>query len=305
MLVYDTEVPSIDISSPINNSYQTENVNITWNGRDVLSGIAYYVINIDGNFERNVSAETNSLVLNGLPDGSHMVSAKAVDKAGNFNQTSVTFIVDTILPFVVAHSPVGDEVAVDAILNVTFSEPIDQTSVVIFNGINGTYTWNGNTVTFIPASSLAYGTSYMVQVIGKDLAGNVVTYYWNFTTASGGRISGIITDTNGNPIANATITLGSGLSTITDSSGRFSFDNVTAGSYNLSVTKEGYQTTYQDVIVTQGQGDDLGSLSVQSVETGSSNPSGSNDGLLIAAGLVIIMGVGVGAILALRRGRKA
>lgn len=58
-------------------------------------------------------------------------------------------------------------------------------------------------------------------------------------------ISGIVTDINGNPINNATVTINGNASVATDASGSFIFDDIKAGTYTLVCSADGMvdQTT--------------------------------------------------------------
>jgi endo-alpha-N-acetylgalactosaminidase len=78
-----------------------------------------------------------------------------------------------------------------------------------------------------------------------------------------GKIEGVLKDPNGNPIANATVTLSNGMSVTSDATGHFSFGNVTAGSYTLTVSGNGYKTITQHVNATPGLTNTLDSLNVQ------------------------------------------
>ena len=108
---------------------------------------------------------------------------------------------------------------------------------------------------------------------------------------------GVAQDSSGNPIANATVTLSNGMTTTTDANGNFVFDNMTAGTYNVTITKDGYQTVTQQVTTTVGNTSDLGALSVASA------PSSNND-TLIVVGVIVVLAVLIGAFLLIRHRKK-
>jgi hypothetical protein len=171
---------------------------------------------------------------------------------------------------------------------------------VIVNGLNGTINWNGNNVTFSPTTKLAYDTTYHVTVTGKDLAGNVVEYSWSFTTMKNeGTIEGVIKDANGNPIANATVTLNNGMTTMTDVNGHFSFESVPSGNYTLNATKAGLETITQSVSASAGQTNELGALS-----TVASPTSASDNSFLIGAGVILVVALLIPFLLFIRRRKK-
>ena len=89
-------------------------------------------------------------------------------------------------------------VAVNAAISVTFSEPMDASTInattfTVKSGstaVPGTVGYSGTTATFTPTANLAFSTSYTATVTtgAKDLAGNALAtnYDWNFTCSSSG-----------------------------------------------------------------------------------------------------------------------
>ncbi len=83
-------------------------------------------------------------------------------------------------------------VAVDTVIQVTFSEEVRNVSAATFqlragaSPVEGTVTLNGNTATFTPSAALAYATSYTAIVTTgvADLANNALAadHTWSFTT---------------------------------------------------------------------------------------------------------------------------
>jgi len=296
----DTVKPTIDIIAPIGGELLNySKVEVSWSGSDNASGIADYWVNIDGGVWTNVT-KNMSYSLVSLADGQHIISVKVEDNAGNSNESSVTFVVDTIAPTITAHSPTGNDVTINDSLKTTiyvyFSETMNLSSVQFrVNGVNCTLNWAGN-ATFITPFRLPYNTTYFVNVTGEDLAGNAVGYSWSFTTMKNeGTIDGIIRDANGAPIANATITLSNGMVAKTDAFGHFSFTNVTTGSYNMYVSKDGYQTITQNVNTTAGQTNYLGLLNVQA------NSAPLDLEMIIGILVVIAAVLGVGVLLLRKR----
>jgi parallel beta-helix repeat protein len=208
---------------------------------------------------------------------------------GGSNVDSYPLVVGTTAPTIIVRSPMGNGVSCSATINVTFDQVVNKSSVgVTVNGVAGVLSWSGNTTIFTPSSALAYNTTYSVLVTGRGITGSSVTTTWTFTTMKNeGNISGTIKDADGKAIANATITLSNGMTTLTDANGAFSFADVTAGTYNLTVSKGGYTTTTHGVSAVAGQTADLGSLSMQAAP-------GSNDALVI--GIVVLAVVALLAI---------
>ena len=300
-ITIDAALPTISIISPVqDSSLVTDNVRVRWTSSGTGSPIACTEIRLDGDPWIDVHG-ASSLEFNALSDGPHTICVKVRDAAGNVNELVVSFSV-AVPPSISAHSPSGEDAPVDTVIIVTFSEPMNKSSVrVAINGITGNIAWAGNTISLVPSIRLSYGASYVVQVYGKDIAGNAVDCSWAFTTMSRGTIDGVVTDPNGNPLADATVTLGNGLSTMTDSNGHFTFSDVAAGTYDVTVSKAGYRSFTNSITVDDGEIIDLGHLSVQS---NSSDNAHRNDGLLVASVLFIVAIVGTVCYLKLRRGKK-
>ena len=100
----------------------------------------------------------------------------AESKSGNDTWS----IVDTVAPQVQAAGPAGDLTAAPSSVSVTFSEPMNESTVEdafsIAPSVGGTFSWsNGSkTLTFRPSQAFALGTSYTVTIGtgATDLAGN-------------------------------------------------------------------------------------------------------------------------------------
>jgi hypothetical protein len=283
----DTAGPTLDIVAPTPDALIfSSNVSVSWTSTSA-SGISDYWIKADGEQWEWINAtSSSSCTLTSLADGVHVVSVKAQDNASNWNQTSVSFTID-IAPTVIAHSPTGSNVAISSAISVWFSKTMNETSVEIaVNGVKQTPAWNGKNATILQSSALGYGTTYSVTVSGMDLAGNAMELRtWTFTTMKNeGIVSGIIEDANGDPIANATVTLSNGMSTRTDASGAFAFHNVTAGTYNVTISKDGYKPITQTLSTAAGRTSDLGSLSLEASTT-----SNSDYLVIIAVAVVVVV----------------
>ncbi len=75
-----------------------------------------------------------------------------------------------------------------------------------------------------------------------------------------GRIHGIVTDAQGEPVRTAAVTLTGGKTTVTGSDGHYDFGDLEAGEYTVQVSKTGYRTETKRVNVEPGvtaQGDIL------------------------------------------------
>jgi hypothetical protein len=133
-------------------------------------------------------------------DGQHTLSITlAQDQAGNqITSYTMQFSIDTKQPSVSSGGPTGSNVPINTAITITFNESMDKTSVqdafeltdgtTTWTAANGTFSWSGNTLTFIPSEDidLDYDTEYTVTIGtgARDLADNTISsaYSWSFTT---------------------------------------------------------------------------------------------------------------------------
>ncbi len=298
-VICDTIGPNLTLVSPASGSINTTGtVTVQWNASDALSGIALTEISTDGTTWTTVTGNSHNLT---LADSVYIVYVKVTDNVGNVNQTSVSFTVEASVPTVIATAPVGSGVSKGATITVQFSEAMNQTATTILvDGITGVLTWSGNTAVFTPSSALAYNTTYTLSASGKDVSGKALAATgWTFTTLKDEcKITGTLLDVSGNATVDAKVTLSNGLTTETDANGYFEFNKVASGSYTLTISKDGYKTVTQNVTTAAGETTALGTLSAEA------NPPGTDDTLLIAVGVIVILALLVGGVLVLKRRKK-
>lgn len=76
---------------------------------------------------------------------------------------------------------------------------------------------------------------------------------WPATVQVSGSITGTVKDASGLAVSGATVTLSTGATDVTDSSGRYDFAMLAAGSVTLTATKAGYTTSTKTVTVVGNQ----------------------------------------------------
>jgi hypothetical protein len=303
----DTSIPLVTVTEP--SSGETvigSSVQMAWSG-SAPSGMGNYWVSIDGGEWIDVDLNT-TYTFNGLGEGQHQVALKATSYAGNTNMTEVPFSITAsgsvdLTPPTVTGSPSGDNVGIGSNVVATFSEAMNQSTVVInVSGVSGSTVWIGNVATFTPSEPLAYGTTYTVNVTGEDLAGNGMSDEWTFTTLQNqGTLTGVIRDANGNNLAGALVTLSNGMNATTDENGAFTIENVPSGVYDLTITKDGHPTVTKSVETTAGQTNNLGAVNLVNESTG----SGGIDGTIIMVAAVALVAAMVAFLLmAGRRLRK-
>ena len=259
--VLDTVSPTALVLGPSTGARLNDStVTFVWSVNGTGSPLVVVRTNLDGGpwVLSNLSALQRSLT--DLTDGEHWLFLQVTDAAGNSNNAWVTFWVDTVAPTIVT-SPTGTGVPSNAHIVVGFSEVMDQSSVTVdVAGVDGQVSWSGNNITLTPAKSLVLGQTYSVSVQGRDLAGNPVSGKWTFTVIANGTVTGRIVDSQGNPIANATVSCG-GKNVTTDANGEFTLDLV-GGDYAITVSKEGKVLAEINATSMAGKQLDLGSIKI-------------------------------------------
>ncbi len=278
-----TTLPELDITAPVDGSYSTSDaLTASWTGESV-SGIGAYWVSVDGSAWTKVDLNI-TYDLSDLAEGVHTFALKAEDLAGSWNTVSATFTVDTVAPTIVDKGPMGDDLALSSTVTVSFSEAMDHAATTVsISGVSGTVAWNGNTATFTPSAALAYGITYAVTVSGKDIAGNAVEASWTFKTLDNkGTISGIALDENGEPLANATVTLSNGMTATTDEDGHFVIADVPSGTYTVTITKGDYKRVIENVSASAGATTALGTVTVEETAKPADNSTFVMVGLAVA-----------------------
>lgn len=106
---FDNEAPSLTVTSPSAGSLLTvQTLRVEWEGFDETSGIEHYEVRLDGREWVNVGLET-SHNFTYVYDGNRSVSVKAFDYAGNWDEATVNFYVDTTPPSIYFTTPTDEE----------------------------------------------------------------------------------------------------------------------------------------------------------------------------------------------------
>jgi hypothetical protein len=176
----DTAPPNIVVLSPLNQTYKTDSVGLTFTLDDLASWIGY---SLDD--QANVTIIGNT-TLSSLADGTHLVVVYATDTFGITGvSNTVYFSVDTTPPDIsdVSQHPTKDNVYPDEIVsvNATVTDDIGVGRVILnYTTNNGTWfdvemshldgsIWNAT----IPG--FPYGTTVNYTIIAEDTVGNIIT----------------------------------------------------------------------------------------------------------------------------------
>jgi len=91
----DTTAPMLSGASPLQGAIvTTSSIEARWSGSDATSGIDHYEIQLDGGPWVSTGYAT-AYTLEGLADGEHVITIRAIDRAGNTQMMTVTFTVNT------------------------------------------------------------------------------------------------------------------------------------------------------------------------------------------------------------------
>ena len=181
----DTFPPTVTILSPNEGRlFNVSSFQVTWTSNGTGSDLTNAWTSLDGATWQIWSGTTDLASYSGLSEGQHEVRVRVMEASGGTALDSVSFIVDTIAPTVASHSPTGNNAPAASVVSVGFSEAMDQGSVEMdVSGVAGTFSWNGNVLTFTPSTVMVQGMHHWVNVTGSDLAGNIGSYSWEFDVA--------------------------------------------------------------------------------------------------------------------------
>jgi hypothetical protein len=195
----DTTPPSITITSPANGATTSANhPTISWTASDA-SGIAYYQIVRDGgNWVTLSSGQTSYTTQYALADGSHTVTVRAVDNAGNHRDVTTVFNVgfalgDNMAPSLKITSPANGATIADKHATVTWTAS-DASGIAYYKIMRDGGSWvtlSSSTTSYTTITELADG-SHTMTVEAVDNVGNTVAATTTFT------VSIASTSTNGN-----------------------------------------------------------------------------------------------------------
>ncbi len=177
-VVVDNTAPSVSVAQPFANSVVSGSANVAFNVDDNIE-IDRVEVFVDDTSVRILSSEPYSFSLDTteLSDGSHSLSAVAIDIAGNRTQsTDTVFSIDNTAPQATIVSPAaGEEVAgtVDIAVDVSDDNPV--TEVVFF--VDGEQIGAVQSAPYELAWDSAGATdgSHTISVRATDAPGNVST----------------------------------------------------------------------------------------------------------------------------------
>ncbi len=170
----DTTPPSAPvITSPAAGAVVRTPV-VSWNASSDASGISSYRVTVDGVVAGDTAAGVRTLTPIGLSEGTHAVTVRATDTAGNTaTGAPVTFTLDTTPPAPFAIST--PTVSPDGDVTVSWGAASDENGIAAYR-----FTWEGGTFSLGPSVTtmpfpLPVGSGLTVTVEADDTAGNTRT----------------------------------------------------------------------------------------------------------------------------------
>ncbi|MFW3146955.1 MAG: hypothetical protein ACMUIE_09110 [Thermoplasmatota archaeon] len=175
------EPPYVRIDKPSDNTSTNEDmIVVAWYGLDVISGIEKYFIHLNDDTWIDKMLETTHTFTE-IEQGHHRIEVRAVDKASNWNTTSIDITIDSDAPDLRISSPAEGAFLTDPELTVSW-EGEDQVSgiskyMVKIN--SGGWVDNGLEEQYVTA--LPKGGPGVAEVMVFDNAGNTASRVVNFT----------------------------------------------------------------------------------------------------------------------------
>lgn len=178
--VVDVSSPTVTIDSPALNAFiNSSDVTAMWKGTDALSGIDHFEVRLDDESWTDVGA-LRRYSLSGIGDGSHELTVKAVDKAGNSAVSSVTFTVDATPPVVTLTSPTNGSNIRSSFVEVSWSGTDEVSGIDHYEIRLSERSWiNVGTSTALNLTDVSDG-SHRLIVRAIDVAGNYREVYVDF-----------------------------------------------------------------------------------------------------------------------------
>jgi|GEM_PF-2793394 len=206
--VVDTVAPSIAIDEPIDGSFNTlDHATVGWTAEDDCAGIAFFevVVMRDGALSRSfqVPASEGSMLLSDLADGEYVVTVRAIDKANNVKESSVSFIVDTVGPVVSIISPTVEHINTDPVVVEWTASDANGIRIVQYS-IDGKTWFDADGATTYEWSGLTDGP-HTFYVRAEDNAGNVNEASSTFVSDRAAPAMDIISPNDGSYLSGSTV----------------------------------------------------------------------------------------------------
>ncbi len=167
----DTKKPTLTLENP---TVSGTNVVFNWNAQDNgCSGIDHYVLKLDGNEIYNGSANTYSTQV--TTPGTHSWTVIAYDRAGNYQEETLTFLVDTQPPKVTLIQPTDYVNTTQVIFKFKVTDDysdVMKCTLTVDNGFSKSMTVSNGSEVTVPVTITKEG-EYNWEVRCEDNSNNV------------------------------------------------------------------------------------------------------------------------------------
>jgi thermitase len=204
-ITIDNTPPTVQITSPTENSYVKGTVNVTFAFAD--SNLEKATLSIDGQIFDVTATTYHTWVTTATSDGSHILTLTVLDKAGNTNSTEITVIVDNTAPGGAVFAPLnGAYLRGD--FNITFyaydANPYF-IGLYIDNGVAFT-AWNVSaTFSKLWDTASSADKTWTIRLDISDKAGNQFTMSITVTTDNTAPMVSIVSPKDNAPVSGTTI----------------------------------------------------------------------------------------------------
>jgi parallel beta-helix repeat protein len=195
----DSTIPSIQLNSPVNNSYIPSGVFLNFSVIDSNLDHTNYSINSGADIPFSVPFDIST---SGWSDGDYTVQINALDMAGNSNSSWYFFTIDSNNPVIILNDPLNNSVLLSGII-LNFS-------ILDSNLSQVTYSINGGVDTpFLDPYDISTSGwmdgDYTILINATDMAGNLNSSWYFFTLDSAKPTIQLISPLNNSIIPAGTI----------------------------------------------------------------------------------------------------
>ena len=172
----DNTPPNVAITAPVSGTAVSGSIIVSVQASDAVSGIASVSFFVNGQFQATVNQPPYDFLMNTLlfTSGSHTITARGVDNAGNQAEASILIIFDHLSPTISIVSPAsGSTVSGTITITVEATDPISGVaSVTLFVDGQSQTVQNQPPFAFVLNSLLFSSGPHTITARGVDNAGN-------------------------------------------------------------------------------------------------------------------------------------
>lgn len=197
---------NVTITSPVDGSYLGNgNVTISWTVNSSASVINTTELSLDGTNWIDVAGYSSTIMV--LNDGSYTVFIRATDSEGNINETSVSFIVDTIAPTLEISAPLDGSYLNSPSVMISWAANDNGSGLSCFlvRVDNGDWTRVDAANGSAPLDGLSDGT-HTIELQAADRAGNAFTRFIDITVDTIAPSVEVTSPSNGANIGSSSVT---------------------------------------------------------------------------------------------------